>query len=77
MPDEQQPESRERWIDAQRRAAGYRAQVLFRSAEGDLVPHRIELSPLQIVDGRVVRWIGTAREDTAREQPTVRELLAA
>ncbi len=62
MPEEQLAESRERWWEAQRRAAGYRAQVLFRSASGVLVPHLIEIAPLQMVDGRVVRWIGTAFE---------------
>lgn len=62
MPEEQHDESRERWWEAQRRAAGYRAQVLFRSASGVLVPHIIEIAPLQIVDGQVVRWIGTAMQ---------------
>ncbi len=77
MPEEQQVESRDRWNEAQRRASGYRARVLFRSAKGELVPHRIELSPLQMVDGRVVRWIGTAREERVQAEVPVRELLAA
>ena len=60
MPEEQADESRERWWDAQRLAVGYRAQVLFRSASGAFLPHIIELMPLQTIDGRVVRWLGTA-----------------
>lgn len=62
MPEEQVAEGRERWWEAQSRAAGYRAQVLFRSASGAFVPHVIEIVPLQVVDGRVVRWLGTAFE---------------
>ena len=60
MPEEEHDASRERWGEAQRCAAGYRAQVTFRSASGLLVPHRIELAPLDVRDGRVVRWVGTA-----------------
>ena len=64
MPEDELAASRERWWEAQRRATGYQAQVRFRSASGAFVPHLIELKPLQVVDGRVVRWLGTAREGT-------------
>ena len=62
MLDEELDEGRERWREAPRHAEGYRARVRFRSASGRLVPHLVELAPLQIVEGRVVRWVGTAQE---------------
>jgi PAS domain S-box-containing protein len=62
MNEEGIEQGRRRWRDAQAGAAGYRAQVLFRSGSGNLVPHVIELAPLQIVEGRVTRWLGTASE---------------
>ena len=63
MPAEQHGESETRWNEAQRRGAGYQAGVSFRSHDGRLVPHTIELNPLHVADGRVLRWVGMARED--------------
>ena len=63
MPDEEHAASHARWHEAQSRAAGYRAQVPFRSPQGELVPHTIEMTPFQIVEGRVIRWIGMAKPD--------------
>jgi len=64
MTEEDLPAGRERWWQAQARAAGYRARVLFRSASGALVPHQIEIAPLEVEEGRVLRWVGTACEVT-------------
>ena len=66
MPEEELAASHDRWSQAQRRAAGYQAQVPFRSPSGALVPHVIEMSPLHIVEGRVIRWIGMAKPDPQR-----------
>jgi PAS domain S-box-containing protein len=61
MPSDQIEESRTRWREAQRRGTGYRAVVSFRAADGALLLHEIDVRPLEVVDGRVVRWMGTAR----------------
>ncbi|RYG26421.1 PAS domain S-box protein [bacterium] len=62
MPSEEVEVGRRRWREAQRRGHGYRASVSFRSADGSLIPHEIEVRPLEVVDGKVARWIGTASE---------------
>ena len=60
MPPEEIEEGRRRWREAQRRGTGYRALVSFRAADGELIPHEIEIRPLEIVDGKVTRWMGAA-----------------
>lgn len=62
MPTEQVEEGRRRWREAQRRGVGYQALVSFRAADGALVPHEIQLKPLEVVDGKVARWMGAACE---------------
>ncbi len=60
MSPEENEAGVERWRLAQRRNEGYRAIVNFRNAGGLWVPHHIRLSPMRIVEGTVVRWLGSA-----------------
>lgn len=63
MPEEELPQSAERWRLAQVTGEPYEAQVRFRCAADDSFRwHLIRLFPLRTESGEVYRWVGTAHE---------------
>lgn len=63
MPEEELPQSAERWRLAQATGEPYEAQVRFRSGmDGVFRWHLIRLFPLRTESGEIYRWVGTAHE---------------
>ena len=60
MPERELAAGAERWTRAVETGEGYSADVHFRAEDGTETPHRIHLRPLEITDGQVQRWLGTA-----------------
>jgi PAS domain S-box-containing protein len=63
MPEEELPQSAERWRNAQATGEPYEAQVRFRCGADDQFRwHLIRLFPLRTKADEVYRWVGTAHE---------------
>lgn len=60
MPEHESVASAIRWRTAQLTGQGYSALVHFLDAEGILRPHRISLTPLLDLGGKVMKWVGNA-----------------
>ena len=60
MPENETTGSILRWRAAQATGRGYTALVHFLDAEGALRLHRISLTPLTEMGGKIIRWIGNA-----------------